>query len=92
LSIAAAFAISAPQAFAATWPVSNRTDYGPGSLRDVVSNPSTLPGDTVDSSQLNTGNALLSHSPAIDAGNNKSTLKCELRRMPGAVVAARNAQ
>ena len=56
LAVVAGFSIAAPPAFATTWPVSNCADHGAGSLRDVVSNPSTLSGDTVDLSGLNAAN------------------------------------
>lgn len=43
---AALFALAAPEAFAATWTVTNCNDSGSGSLRDIVAN-SAASGDTV---------------------------------------------
>ena len=48
--IASALALAAPAAFAVpnVWPVQNCNDTGAGSLRDVLTAPTTLSGDTVD--------------------------------------------
>src|SRR4029079_3994527 len=48
--IASALALAAPAAFALpnVWPVQNCNDTGAGSLRDVLTAPTTLSGDTVD--------------------------------------------
>ena len=50
------FALAAPKAFASTWMVTNCNDSGPGSLRAVVAAASTVSGDTVDFSSLNSSN------------------------------------
>jgi len=48
--IASALALAAPAAFAApnVWPVQNCNDTGAGSLREILTAPTTLSGDTVD--------------------------------------------
>jgi len=51
------FALAAPEAWAAnSWPVTSCSDSGAGSLRAVVGSPSTVSGDTVDLSGLNSSN------------------------------------
>ena len=52
-----ALALAAPSGVCATtWPVTSCADSGPGSLRDIVNSPTTVSGDTVDLSQLNSVN------------------------------------
>jgi len=48
--IASALALAAPAAIAApnVWPVQNCNDTGAGSLREILTAPTTLSGDTVD--------------------------------------------
>ena len=53
----ALFAVLAPElSTASTWPVTSCADSGPGSLRAVVGSPSTVSGDVVDLSGLNSSN------------------------------------